>query len=136
MNGGTVTFHFKGDSSNLDKTTNSITKNVAVGGLLAKGVSKAIGVVTQNIDKAIGRIDTMSNFPKVMQMFGVSADEASKSINRIDKSVRGLPTQMLVCNPKQTSTPLSKSNPCWMEGMLVIIPTDLIIPSLTLFAIP
>ena len=94
MNGGTVTFHFKGDSSNLDKTTNSITKNVAVGSLLAKGVSKAIGVMTQNIDKAIGRIDTMSNFPKVMQMFGVSADEASKSINRIDKSVRGLPTSL------------------------------------------
>lgn len=94
MNGGTVTFHFKGDSSNLDKTTNSITKNVAVGSLLAKGVSKAIGVMTQNLDKAIGRIDTMSNFPKVMQMFGVSADEANKSINRIDKSVRGLPTSL------------------------------------------
>lgn len=94
MNGGTVTFHFKGDSSDLDKTTNSIFKDVAVGGLLAKGVSKAIGVMTQNLDKAIGRIDTMSNFPKVMQMFGVSADEASKSINRIDKSVRGLPTSL------------------------------------------
>lgn len=94
MNGGTVTFHFKGDSSNLDKTTNSIFKDVAVGSLLAKGVSKAIGVMTQNLDKAIGRIDTMSNFPKVMQMFGVSADEASASINRIDKSVRGLPTSL------------------------------------------
>lgn len=94
MNGGTVTFHFKGDSSNLDKTTNSITKNVAAGSLLAKGVSKAIGVMTQNLDKAIGRIDTMNNFPKVMQMFGVSADEASASINRIDKSVRGLPTSL------------------------------------------
>lgn len=94
MNGGTVTFHFNGDSSNLDKTTQSITKNIAVGSLLAKGVSKAIGVMTQNMDKAIGRIDTMNNFPKVMQMFGVSADEASKSINRIDKSVRGLPTSL------------------------------------------
>lgn len=94
MNGGTVTFHFNGDSSNLDKTTQNITKNIAVGSLLAKGVSKAIGVMTQNMDKAIGRIDTMNNFPKVMQMFGVSADEASKSINRIDKSVRGLPTSL------------------------------------------
>lgn len=94
MNGGTVTFHFKGDSSNLDKTTQSITKNVAAGSLLAKGVSKAIGVMTQNMDRAIGRIDTMNNFPKVMEMFGVSADEASESINRIDKSVRGLPTSL------------------------------------------
>lgn len=94
MNGGTVTFHFKGDSSNLDKTTQSITKNVAAGSLLAKGVSKAIGVMTQNMDKAIGRIDTMNNFPKVMQMFGVSADEANASIKRIDKSVRGLPTSL------------------------------------------
>lgn len=94
MNGGTVTFHFKGDSSNLDKTTNSITKNVAVGDLLAKGVSKAIGVMTQNIDKAIGRIDTMNNFPKIMEMFGVSTDEANASIKRIDKSVRGLPTSL------------------------------------------
>ena len=94
MNGGTVTFHFKGDSSNLDKTTQSITKNVAAGSLLAKGVSKAIGVMTQNMDKAIGRIDTMNNFPKVMEMFGVSADEANASIKRIDKSVRGLPTSL------------------------------------------
>lgn len=51
-------------------------------------------IVSQNMDKAINRIDTMNNFPKVMKNFGVSTDEANKSIKRIDKTVQGLPTSL------------------------------------------
>lgn len=96
-----VLIKFKGDTTDVDKKTNQLegsfgklTKSITMGNLAAKGISTAMQIVSQNMDKAINRIDTMNNFPKVMENFGVSTDEANKSIKRIDKSVKGLPTSL------------------------------------------
>lgn len=98
---GEVLVKFVGDTSNLDSKTKGITSSfgkmsaaMAIGNIAAKAVSKGIEVIGENVDRASQRIDTMNNYPKVMELFGVSADEAAESIKRIDKSVQGLPTSL------------------------------------------
>lgn len=98
---GEVLVKFVGDTSNLDSKTKGLTSSfgkmtgsIALGNLAAKGISKGFELVSQNMDRAIQRIDTMNNYPKVMELFGVSADEAAESIKRIDASVQGLPTSL------------------------------------------
>lgn len=98
---GEVLIKFKGDTTDVDKKTNQLegsfgklTKSITMGNLAAKGISTTMQIFSQNMDKAINRIDTMNNFPKVMKNFGVSTDEANKSIKRIDKTVQGLPTSL------------------------------------------
>ena len=98
---GEVLVRFVGDTSNLDSKTKGITSSfgkmsaaMAIGNITAKAVSKGIELIGENVDRASQRIDTMNNYPKVMELFGVSADEASESIKRIDESVQGLPTSL------------------------------------------
>lgn len=98
---GEVLVKFVGDTSNLDSKTKGITSSfgkmsaaMAIGNIAAKAVSKGIEVIGENVDRASQRIDTMNNYPKVMELFGVSADEAAESIKRIDASVQGLPTSL------------------------------------------
>lgn len=98
---GEVLIKFIGDTSNVDSKTKGLTSSfgkmtgsIALGNLAAKGISKGFELVSQNMDRASQRIDTMNNYPKVMELFGVSADEASESIKRIDESVQGLPTSL------------------------------------------
>lgn len=98
---GEVLIKFIGDTSNVDNKTKGLTSSfgkltssIALGNLAAKGISKSFELVSQNMDRAIQRIDTMDNFPKVMQNFGVSSDEAAESIKRIDQTVQGLPTSL------------------------------------------
>lgn len=98
---GEVLVRFVGDTSNLDSKTKGLTSSfgklsgaMAIGNITAKAVSKGIELIGENVDRASQRIDTMNNYPKVMELFGVSADEASESIKRIDESVQGLPTSL------------------------------------------
>ncbi|WP_181905745.1 tape measure protein [Microbacterium bovistercoris] len=66
----------------------------AVGGAVAAVTSKAIGTVMESIDGAIRRVDTMNNFPKIMQNLGFSAKDASKSIKLMSDKLTGLPTSL------------------------------------------
>lgn len=98
---GEVLVKFVGDTSDIDSKTKGITSSfgkmsaaMAIGNIAAKAVSKGIELIGENVDRASQRIDTMNNYPKVMELFGVSADEASESIKRIDESVQGLPTSL------------------------------------------
>lgn len=98
---GEVLIKFVGDTSDIDSKAKGLTSSfgkltssIALGNLAAKGITKGFELMSQNMDRAIQRIDTMDNFPKVMQNFGVSSDEASASIKRIDETVQGLPTSL------------------------------------------
>lgn len=98
---GEVLIKFVGDTSDIDSKTKGLTSSfgkmsaaMAIGNIAAKAVSKGIELIGENIDRASQRIDTMNNYPKVMELFGVSADEASESVKRIDESVQGLPTSL------------------------------------------
>lgn len=100
-NGATVLTKFTADTKDFDKGVQKVDASVgsiAKGTIIATGVTKAFsaawGLVSKNMDTAINRYDTIQNFPKVMKNFGVSANEASESVNRIADSVLGLPTSL------------------------------------------
>lgn len=67
---------------------------VAAGSLISKGISKTMSLVTSNIDKAISRVDTLNNFPRVMSNLGVAGEDASKSIQKMSEKLMGLPTTL------------------------------------------
>lgn len=66
----------------------------AVGGAIASVTSKAMSVISGSIDAAISRVDTMNNFPKIMQNLGYSADDAADSIAVMSTRLTGLPTSL------------------------------------------
>lgn len=67
---------------------------VAAGNLIASGVKKLANVVSSNMSSAISRLDTLNNFPKVMQSLGYSAEESSSSIELMSDKLDGLPTSL------------------------------------------
>lgn len=99
--GANVLIKFTGDTKDvnakmtgLNKTMGSVTKGFVAGSLITKGLSTAFNMVSSSVSNATKRLDIMWNYPKVMQNFGISAQEAADSIKRIDKSVQGLPTSL------------------------------------------
>lgn len=62
------------------------------------GITKLIGVamnqINSSLDSAITRLDTLNNFPKVMNSLGISSEDAEKSINKMSEKLSGLPTTL------------------------------------------
>ena len=101
MQGAEVLTRFTADTKDFDskaKGLNTSISSIAKGVLVATGVTKAMStawsMVSRNMGTAISRYDTLQNFPKVMKNFGVSSEEAAKSVDRIADSVLGLPTSL------------------------------------------
>lgn len=101
MQGAEVLTKFTADTKDFDSkakkvnvSLGSITKGVVAATGITKAFSAAWNLVTGSMDNAIDRLDTMNNYPKVLKNFGVSAEDASESVDRIDQSVRGLPTSL------------------------------------------
>lgn len=64
---------------------------VAMGNILAD-VARGIGrVVGGSMSEGIARYDTIKNFPKLMQTFGYSAEDAASAVQQVQKHLRGLP---------------------------------------------
>lgn len=110
-NVGELVIGLKFDGKNLTASLNGIERQVektgtssgsklgqalvfAAGNLIAKGVSKIAGLITENFDSAIKRLDTMNNFPRVMANMGISAKKSQKAIDEIAKGLKGLPTAL------------------------------------------
>lgn len=83
-------------SARFDKSWSSgvLTKANAVGDLISKGISKAMGAVSSSLDAAISRVDTMNNFPRIMENMGIAGEAASASIKRLSDGIDGLPTAL------------------------------------------
>lgn len=102
-----LTFDGKNVNAQLSKVENEVEKTgkktgsawgsawaVAAGNLIAKGVSKVASMVTNTMGNAISRLDTLNNFPRVMESLGYSADEANTSVTKISDALDGLPTSL------------------------------------------
>ena len=101
MTGAEILTRFTADTSQVDKATKNytsgisgLTKAFTLSSLAAQGVSKAISVISQNMDSAISRFDTMNNFPKVMKNLGISTDDADASVKKLSEKLTGLPTSL------------------------------------------
>lgn len=63
-------------------------------GVAAAAVSKAVDAIGGSLGSAISRVDTMNNFPRVMESLGFSAEGAQSSIDRMASRIDGLPTSL------------------------------------------
>ena len=96
------------------KTAKGFSGGFASGGIVAGAAmavaTKAMDAVTASMDRAIKRVDTMQNFPKVMTNLGYSAQDAARNIQTMSDGLDGLPTSLdAMVSMVQQLTPLSAS---------------------------
>lgn len=80
-------------ASKFDKIKDAI-KNFSVGAVAFKAVSSAMNLVSQSMDKAIDRFDTLQRFPKVMKSLGHSSKDVAASTKLLAEGIEGLPTTL------------------------------------------
>ena len=68
--------------------------SVATGTVVASAISGAVGAVSSSLDAAVSRVDTLNQFPKVMENLGFSGDQARASLDRLSDGIQGLPTAL------------------------------------------
>lgn len=83
---------------------NSITNSVKSGGTKIKNIVSALGItkiistamntIMNSIDGAVARIDTLNNFPKVMNNLGIASEDSEKAINKLSDGLQGIPTKL------------------------------------------
>lgn len=81
-------------SGSTSKMGKLATKAGAVAGVVSSVFEKAMDVVSSSIDSAVSRVDTMNNFPRVMEGLGYSADSAAASVQLMSDHLTGLPTRL------------------------------------------
>lgn len=86
-----------GQVSGLERSTNGA--DISVGKLLRTiaGVAAAVGVfrtLSNAVDGAISRYDTLNTFPTVLKQMGFSAEDSQKAIGRLSDGIQGLPTTL------------------------------------------
>lgn len=69
-------------------------KNFSIGAVAFKAVSSAMNLVSQSMDKAIDRFDTLQRFPKVMKSLGHSSKDVAASTKLLSEGIEGLPTTL------------------------------------------
>lgn len=74
------------------KTFMDVLKGSAIGTALGNLASKAGSAIMDGLSTGINRLDTIKNFPRVMEALGYSADDAQEKIQLIMKRLDGLPT--------------------------------------------
>lgn len=65
-----------------------------IAGVVSAVASRGIDVLSNSLDGAIKRVDTINNFPRVLTSLGYSADDAAKSVSKISDHINGLPTTL------------------------------------------
>ncbi|MFI2837538.1 tape measure protein [Mycolicibacterium sp. PDY-3] len=66
----------------------------AVGGVVLSVVNRAFDEMGALIGGAVERVDTLNQFPKVLESMGISAAEAKATTDKLSKSLQGLPTPL------------------------------------------
>lgn len=96
----------KSEITNLTKQTSAMSSGmtghfgrigagaVALGSLVASGVTAALSGISNAMGDAVSRLDTLNNYPKVMSNLGISTEDAKTSLARLNDKLLGLPTTM------------------------------------------
>ena len=90
---GKLTYKTELDTSGVQKAGSTI-KSIIAGLGITKMISVAMSEITNSIDDAISRYDTLNNFPKVMSNLGIASEDADKSIKKMSDKLAGLPTTL------------------------------------------
>lgn len=101
---GSLTYNTKIDRSGFEKGLDNLKKTTNTAGSQIKSIVTALGIdklisatfnlLSNSIDGAVSRLDTLNNYPKVMSNLGISTEDAQKSINKMSDKLSGLPTTL------------------------------------------
>jgi len=84
--------------SDLDSDTASSSKSVlsfaTAFSVAEKAVSAVANVITNSLSSAISRVDTLNQYPKIMEQMGYSSEEVESSIKKLSAGINGLPTSL------------------------------------------
>lgn len=78
--------------NSFSRSFSDVLKGSAIGTMVGSFATQLGGKLMSGISTGINRLDTLENFPRVMEAFGYSADDASAAVNNIMEHLRGLPT--------------------------------------------
>ena len=78
--------------NSFSRSFSDVLKGSAIGTMVGNFATQLGGQLMSGIDVGIRRIDTLKNYPKVMQALGYSTEEADASVQLIMKHLDGLPT--------------------------------------------
>ena len=82
----------------------------ALMGIGSKAVNVIAGAIKNNLGSAVKRLDTLNNFPKVMQSLGFSAENATKGIDKLANGITHLPSTLdSVAQQAQAIVPLTNN---------------------------
>jgi tape measure domain-containing protein len=80
----------------------------AISGLVSSATSAGLNLMSSQFSAAISRFDTIQNFPKVMQNFGISTGDATAAMAVLVKGVHSLPTSLNdIVSLSEAFTPMS-----------------------------
>lgn len=101
---GSLTYDTLIDKNGFEKGLNSLKNSVNSAGTQIKNIVTALGIdklisasfniISNSVDGAIKRLDTLNNYPKVMSNLGIASEDAEKSINKMSDKLSGLPTTL------------------------------------------
>ena len=66
----------------------------AIMGIASTIAQSALSAITSSIDSAVKRVDTLNNFPKVLQNLGYSAEDATAATDKLKDKLSALPTTL------------------------------------------
>lgn len=69
-------------------------KDFALGAGVFKIVQAGMNLVSQSLDQAIARFDTLKSFPRVMKAMGHSTEDVERSTKKLADGIEGLPTML------------------------------------------
>lgn len=84
----------KGVSDGVTSGLGGLAKGGAIAGVFSSITSKAMDLISSHVGSAVSRLDTLNNYPKVMQSLGVGANEAQASIQTMSDRLSSLPTRL------------------------------------------
>ncbi|HEL2057766.1 TPA: tape measure protein [Streptococcus suis] len=82
-----------GTGSKSQTAANKI-KDFLIGSVVFRLVGNAVNLLSQNLDQAIARYDTLQSFPRVMKAMGHSTEAVTASTERLANGIEGLPTTL------------------------------------------
>ena len=80
-------------NTKLDKTSNT-AKSFTVAMLATKAITAVFSAISGSLDQAISRFDTMNQYPRMMELIGVSSASSERSIRKLSDGIQGLPTRL------------------------------------------
>ncbi len=84
----------QGVANGVEDGAAGLKGSAALMGVFSAMTTKALDLVSSHVGSAVSRLDTLKNYPQVMQSLGVSSDEAQSSIQTMSDRLSNLPTTL------------------------------------------